>query len=155
MPTAPSAAAPRYVTEYGKMRSGAARRLVRRTSPICNVPNTTRAGIGSALIELSTAVLPCESSKNVRRFPSTTTGTKMTPSWMSIGMVDVSPGANQRESGTVGSGTGDCGAIGGVVALIPAASRGRCGDGGGDTDGDGNGEGNDGGSGGGVGVGAA
>jgi len=74
---------------------------------------------------------------------------------MSIGIVDVSPGANQSASGTVGSGTGDCGAIGGVVALMPAASRGRCGDGGGDTDGDGNGDGSGGGSGGGVGVGAA
>lgn len=69
----------------------------------------------------------------------------MTPSWMSIGIVDVSPGANQSASGTVGSGTGDCGAIGGVVALMPEASRGRCGGGGGEIDGDGNGDGDDGG----------
>jgi hypothetical protein len=38
----------------------------------------------------------------------------------------------------VGVGTGDCGAIGGVVTLMPAASRGGTGDGGGDIEGDGN-----------------
>jgi hypothetical protein len=37
----------------------------------------------------------------------------------------------------VGVGTGDCGAIGGVVTLMPAASRGGTGDGGGDIEGDG------------------
>jgi hypothetical protein len=86
---------------------------------------------------LSTAVLPRVSSKNVRRLPSATTGTNTTPSWISMGMVDVSAGANQSASGMVGVGTGDCGAIGGVVTLMPAASRGGTGDGGGDIEGDG------------------
>lgn len=53
-------------------------------------------------------------------------------------MVDVSAGANQSASGVVGVGTGDCGAIGGVVALMPAASRGGTGEGGGDIEGEGN-----------------
>ena len=56
-----------------------------------------------------------------------------------MGIVDVSLGANQSASGMVGVGTGDCGPIGGVVALIPRASRGRFGGGGTDGDGDGNG----------------
>ncbi|HKW44963.1 MAG TPA: hypothetical protein VJN22_04840 [Candidatus Eremiobacteraceae bacterium] len=73
--------------------------------------------------------------------PSATTGTNTTPSWTSIGIVDVSPGANQRASGIVGVGIGDCGAIGGVVSLMPAASRGGFGDGGGEIDGDGKGDG--------------
>jgi len=91
--------------------------------------------------ELSTAVLPRVSSKNVRRLPSATTGTNTTPSWISIGMVDVSAGANHNASGIVGVGTGDCGTIGGVVVLMPAASRGGTGDGGGDITGDGSGTG--------------
>jgi hypothetical protein len=57
---------------------------------------------------------------------------------MSIGIVDVSPGANHSASGIVGVGIGDCGAIGGVVSLMPAASRGGLGDGGGEINGDGN-----------------
>jgi hypothetical protein len=89
------------------------------------------------LIESSTAVFPRVSNKNVRRLPSATTGTYTTPSWISIGIVDVSPGANHSASGIVGVGTGDCGAIGGVITLMPAASRGGTGDGGGDINGEG------------------
>jgi hypothetical protein len=62
-----------------------------------------------------------------------------------MGIVDVSLGANQSASGMVGVGTGDCTGIGGVVALMPLASRGRTGGGGTEGDGDGN-DGGDGGT---------
>ena len=67
------------------------------------------------------------SSKNVRRLPSTTTGMKTTPSWTSIGIVEVSAAANQRAAGTVGVGPGDETITGGAVTLMPAASRGLAG----------------------------
>ena len=131
MPTAPSAGAPRYVTEYGKIRADDTSILVRRTSPTCNVPSTdagTAIAVDMLSAELSTAVLPRVSSKNVRRLPSATTGTNTTPSWISIGIVDVSAGPNQTASVMVGVGTGDFRRIGRVVTTMPDATRGGTGD---------------------------
>jgi len=120
------------------MRSCATIRFVTRASPICNVPRVVDGATPVLVIESSTAVVPRVSNKNVRRLPSATTGTYTTPSWMSIGIVDVSLGANHSASGIVGVGAGACGTIGGVVTLMPAASRGGTGEGGGDINGDGN-----------------
>jgi|SRR5579872_56091 len=73
------------------------------------------------------AVLTRVSNKNVRRLPSTTTGMKTTPSWTSIGIVDVSAAASQSAAGTVGEGPGEGTITGGAVTLMPVASRGLAG----------------------------
>ncbi|HLJ84817.1 MAG TPA: hypothetical protein VKT51_11640 [Candidatus Eremiobacteraceae bacterium] len=52
---------------------------------------------------------------------------KTTPSWTSIGIVDVSAAASQSAAGTVGEGPGEGTITGGAVTLMPVASRGLAG----------------------------